>query len=294
MRNLTIERRKSFVACTGKLKVYIEDPAGELSINGAPCRKLGEVKNGQTATFPIGEESGRLYGIFDKLSRDYCNDFYNIPAGTEDISVAGQCKFNPAAGNAFRFDGSDNTEEGMSHHKRSNRKGLIFLFAFVIVGTIVGFFVGRGLANHFSGADDPASAQPKTFSSQGMQITLNEDFSKDVLDSFTACYSSNDAAVLALKEEFTLMAGLENYTLEQYGQLVLQTNGMTDFQLQTQDGITFFEYESETDQGTFYYLSTLHKGPDAFWMVQFACDVADADDYVPYFLEWAKSISFAA
>ena len=143
-------------------------------------------------------------------------------------------------------------------------------------------------------ADDPADAEPKTFTAEGMSITLNENFSKDAVDMFTACYSSGETAVLALKESFSLMDGLENYTLEQYGQLVLQTNGMTDFQLQTQDGITFFEYESETDQGTFYYLSTLHKGPDAFWMVQFACDVADADDYLPYFLQWAKSISFAA
>ena len=48
MRNLTIVRRKSFVACLAKMKVYIEDPASnELVINKIPCRKLGELKNGE-------------------------------------------------------------------------------------------------------------------------------------------------------------------------------------------------------------------------------------------------------
>ena len=42
MRTLTIERKKSFVGCIAALKVYIEDPlAGELTINGVRCRKLG-------------------------------------------------------------------------------------------------------------------------------------------------------------------------------------------------------------------------------------------------------------
>jgi hypothetical protein len=294
VRNLTIQRRKSFVACTGKLKVYIEDPAGDLTINGAPCRKLGEVKNGQTATFPIDENGGRLYAIFDKLSRDYCNDFYTVPAGAEDISVAGQCKFNPASGNAFRFDGSDNTEEGMAHHKRGNRKGLIFLIVALLIGGIFGKFVGGWIGGAL--VRDKDNAEPKTFTAEGMSITLNENFSKDAVDMFTACYSSGEAAVFALKEPFTLMDGLENYTLEQYGQLVLQTNGMTDFELQTVDGILYFEYEAdnEADKTTYYYFSTLHKATDAFWLVQFACDTKDAEELNPSFIQWAKSVSFSA
>ena len=294
MRNLTIQRRKSFVACTGKLKVYIEDPAGDLTINGTPCRKLGEVKNGQTATFPIDENGGRLYAIFDKLSRDFCNDFYTVPAGAEDISVAGQCKFNPTNGNAFRFDGSDNTEEGMAHHKRGNRKGLIFLIVALLIGGIFGKFVGGWIGGAL--VRDKDNAEPKTFTAEGMSITLNENFSKDAVDMFTACYSSGEAAVFALKEPFTLMDGLENYTLEQYGQLVLQTNGMTDFELQTVDGILYFEYEAdnEADKTTYYYFSTVHKATDAFWLVQLAGDTKDAEELIPSFIQWAKSVSFSA
>ena len=47
MMNLTIKRNKSFVGCLAKLKVWIEDEAGELVIGGVPCRLLGDLKNGE-------------------------------------------------------------------------------------------------------------------------------------------------------------------------------------------------------------------------------------------------------
>ena len=48
MRNLTIHREKTFVGSLVKLKVYIEDTlVNELEINGIPCRKLGDLKNGE-------------------------------------------------------------------------------------------------------------------------------------------------------------------------------------------------------------------------------------------------------
>lgn len=42
MRNLTIERRKRFVASLAKMYVYLEDAeAGDIDINGVRCRKVG-------------------------------------------------------------------------------------------------------------------------------------------------------------------------------------------------------------------------------------------------------------
>ena len=47
MRLLTMKRAKRYVACLVKMKVFIEDPTGDTMINGTPCRKLGELKNGE-------------------------------------------------------------------------------------------------------------------------------------------------------------------------------------------------------------------------------------------------------
>ena len=181
--------------------------------------------------------------------------------------------------------------------KRGRIIGWVVLAVAIIIGSVVGNifggWIGKGL---FSDTGNLASAQPKNFTAPGIQITLNEDFAPEDVGNFTACFSSKDAAVFVLQESFSLLPGSENYTLEEYGQLVLQNNGMTDFELQTVDGIMFFEYEADNEEagGTIYYFVTLHKGIDAFWLVEFACDVDEAEDYLPYFLDWAKSVSFSA
>ena len=46
MRNLTVKREKSFVACLITMRVFAEDREhGETVIDGTPCRRLGELKN---------------------------------------------------------------------------------------------------------------------------------------------------------------------------------------------------------------------------------------------------------
>lgn len=55
MRLLTMKRAKRYVACLVKMKVFIEDPTGDTMINGTPCRKLGELKNGEEKAFEISE-----------------------------------------------------------------------------------------------------------------------------------------------------------------------------------------------------------------------------------------------
>ena len=299
MRNLTIERRKTSAACAAKLKVYMEDPAGDLTIDNIPCRKLGELKNGESGTYTIDDEAAKLFVFYDKLSRDYSNDYYDIPAGTEDIFLSGQSKLNPTNGNAFRFDGSDNTPEQMSYHKRKNRKAFLILIPLLIVGVIAGRFTGKWIGDAIGkgiASSTPDDAKPKTFAAEGMQITLTDDFSKEQFDGFTVCYAAKESAVFTLKESFSLMDGLQDYTLEQYGQLVLQTNSKTDSTLQSGNGFLYFEYEAKNaeDGNTYYYYSTMHKGLDAFWLVQFAAPAEKKDVYKPFFTEWAESVSFSA
>ena len=139
MRNLTIKRTKSFVACLGKMKVYIEDASSnELEINGVSCRKLGTLKNGEEKTFQIGNERAKVFVIADKLSKNYCNEFYELPEGEEDIYLTGKNKFNPASGNPFRFDNNNSEEVIANRNKNSNRGGGVFIIA-IVVGFIAGF-----------------------------------------------------------------------------------------------------------------------------------------------------------
>ncbi len=105
MRELTINRRKTFVGSLMKVKIYIHDPnSNEINIKGYPCRKLGEIKNNSSLTISIDEERHILFAIFDVVSKDYCYDAIEIPEGISNIMISGKNKFSPLQGNPFIFD----------------------------------------------------------------------------------------------------------------------------------------------------------------------------------------------
>jgi len=89
MRNLTIKREKAVAGCAMKVQLYIRDPqAPELEINGVPCRKLGSLKNGEERTFAIENGQTQVVVIADKVSKNFCNEFYTIPEGEEDVFLS--------------------------------------------------------------------------------------------------------------------------------------------------------------------------------------------------------------
>lgn len=103
MRNLTIKRMKSFACCLAKIKIYIEDPtSNEILINNTPCRKIGDLKNGEEKTFQITEQEAKVFVIADKSSKNYCKEYYLLPNGQEDIFLSGKCELDPA--NAFHLE----------------------------------------------------------------------------------------------------------------------------------------------------------------------------------------------
>ena len=112
--------------------------APEFEINGVPCRKLGDIKNGEEKTFEIGNNAMKVFVIADKLSKGYCNEFVNIPEGEEDVSLSGRPRFNLLNGNAFRFDGVTD-EEVLQNRKEGTKKGAPIIIFSVIIGFIVGF-----------------------------------------------------------------------------------------------------------------------------------------------------------
>ena len=287
MRNLTIKREKSFVGSLAKMKVYIEDPtSNEMRINDVPCRKIGDLKNGETKTFQIDEQTLKVYVIVDKLSKNYCNEFYQLPAGQEDVFLSGKNKFNPANGNAFRFDNNEN-EENIANRKRGARKGLLILIVAAIVGAVVGYSITSGL---FSDKTPDA----KDFSFNGMSIRLTDEFVKTDIENYTVAYDSKNVAVFALKEAFTLADGFQDYTLEQYGDLILQNNNLSSSKIEDMEGLIGFEYEftNPDTKDTYKYFSFVYKSNDAFWLVQFATLTENVDEYSSKIIEWAKTISF--
>ena len=287
MRQLTVRREKSFVACLAKDKVYIEDHyAGDTVIGGVPCRKLGDLKNGEVKTFIVGDEAARVYVISDKLSKDFCNDFFILPAGDFPIFLSGKHAYNPVAGNAFRF--NDNAHpEAVANRKRGGRIGIVVL----IVAAIVGFFVG-----FFSNVWED-EAQDKTFTASGMSITLTDAFIDDEMEGFTATWATEDVVVVALEEPFhTLTDVLPNpstASVEEYLRLLIEHNGEGNA-VETVDGLPRYYYDWENVEAgvTYRYFVYAFKSDDAFWMVQIVVDVESLDKYEDDVSRWAHSVTF--
>ena len=284
MRNLTIKRNKSFVACAVTMKVYIEDPdSTELTINGVNCRKLGTLKNGEEKTFPISEQALKVFVIADKLSRNHCSEVMQLPAGTENISLSGKNHYNPTGGNPFYFDGVTDRQT-LENRKYNKNTGIIIMIIAIIAGIISGLSAGMN-----------GPADPKTFTTAGMEITLTDDFRESKLEGFTMCYGSKDMAVYTIKEVFSLVEGFGDYTVEEYGQLLLQANELDGkVQIQSKDDLLFFEYSATSDDGTeYHYLSFFFKASDAFWSIQFAVLEEDAVQLRNTILDYAKSVTFS-
>ncbi len=286
MRNLTITRTKTFVACLVKMKIYIEDHQYcELLINDTPCRKIGELKNGETKTFQIDDSAAKVFVIADKMSRNYCNEFYQLCDGTEDIFLTGKNLYNPANGNAFRFDNNE-TVETVKNRKRGNKKGIIILICSAIVGGIIGFVLSSGLLFN-------SPPQEKTFSSNGMTITLTDEFEEIERDPYDVVFDSSTFAVFALEEKFTDFEG-GNITFEEYTELVLKSNGLEGTQIKINDGLHSFEYEatnSDTNE-TYTYFTYIYETDDSFWLVQFATLSENAEEHRSQITTWAKSVTF--
>lgn len=135
----------------------------------------------------------------------------------------------------------------------------------------------------------------KVFTCEELSIVLNDGYVETQVEGYTACFDSSTVAVFVLKEEFSLMAGFEDYTLEQYADLVLQANSIRNPQRADTDGLTCMKYSYfNTEKNQDYtYLASLYKSDNAFWMVQFVCESEDYPEHEAYFIERAKTVKFS-
>lgn len=149
------------------------------------------------------------------------------------------------------------------------------------------------------GSTNPFDAEAKTFSDEGMQITLTTDFSKESLEGYTVGYAADTALVFALHEtkaEFA-DAGVEDVTLEQYLEFVKQANSdkaPVDGEPIDGNPTLLYDFLNEEQNVTYRYLTVVYETDDGFWLVQFASVKDDFDTYEPSFIEAAKSVSFSA
>ena len=105
MRNIIINRKKSFVGCIGKISIYtIHQLNEDEAIPKEKFHYLGSIKNGSFLKTTISEEEITVVAAYDSLGVFMITDYIVIPKGVIDIVLDGKTKLNPARGNPFIFE----------------------------------------------------------------------------------------------------------------------------------------------------------------------------------------------
>lgn len=125
-------------------------------------------------------------------------------------------------------------------------------------------------------------------------ITLTDSFSQLVLDGYAFCAFKQGVDVYALKEEFSLAEGLKDMSLSEYGQSMIEGNQLdaSVVKVESDEGLTWYEYEVTVEESNFSFLTYLYKTSDAFWVVQFALPQEKRDANLETVRGFAKSVSF--
>ena len=289
MRQLTIRRES---ARTNKRKtdqVYIADPQyGTVPIDNMMCSKLGELRNGEQQTFPIGEGPVRIFVNGGKKPAAKKGDSVWIPAGTEDLFLSGIHSFTLSTNGWFRFV-TDTSPETMKKRKRS----MVLTWAVLLAVAAVSFFLGKFVAQKlFSPGYDYDT--PQVFTSNGLTLTLTREFKVEDSIAYTSGFTSKDAAVFALKEPFSQAPGVEDLTLEEYVDLMREANGKLDCEQKNYNGIPGFEYDftNEEEGKEYHFRIFAYKAEDAFWNVQFVTLKKQFPEFEEKINTWAASARF--
>ena len=135
----------------------------------------------------------------------------------------------------------------------------------------------------------------KTFTKLEMSIELNSSFAEKTIISQTAYYESKNVIVTALREEFSLLEGVENWSLTEYGEACVSANGLTGVSVSLSENgkYSYFVYEKEVNGVKYSYLATCHKTSEAFWLIQFATFSNKYEKEKEQFYKYIDSIQFA-
>lgn len=139
---------------------------------------------------------------------------------------------------------------------------------------------------------DPKTADPKDFTLEELTITLTDAFSDLEVEGATGAFRSRDCSVFLIREGLDRFENGSEMTIADYAERVQENNQM-EVEIKTEGDLTYFERSATTDGQTFNYYSVMYRAPEAFWLLQFACESDDYEVYRPYFVSWAQSVTFA-
>ena len=146
-------------------------------------------------------------------------------------------------------------------------------------------------------------ATPKTFTKDGMSITLTDGFSESTQEGFVAVYNRSNAkldqtgyieTVTVKKDSFDSLSDLNitaDSTLIDYAQAVMEANHLGHLEVRTAyDGeIAYFTFNKHPS--LVHHVATVFKSADAFWLIQFSSGEYGGVDVLYHSLSFAATVT---
>lgn len=278
MRELIVYREACFWGKGKKDTVYIEDwEDGNVILGTTPCRKLGEIGNGETVTFSIGEKLSRVF--VGNIKKAY--DYYELPSGNDSVSVSGGHSFGDPS---FRFHGEleGYAAEERSHLRKGQKlhfwiKSLVLLVVLALVVTVVCNVL----------------ITKKDFTAGEFTITLTEDFTEERVKGFELYATTPEALCCVEFLPFEVSVDPNSIPLKELAAQLIEGYGFEEeVYVKTQGDLVYFEAPNKiagTEFHGYFFPMVTEKG---VWIVQFAVHFPDAVSMREQIFAWAETVTF--
>ena len=132
----------------------------------------------------------------------------------------------------------------------------------------------------------------KTFSKNGFQITLTEEFTELEYENCEACFASITMSVTAWKESKASNEYLQSITRRDYAELLREANAdKNPSPLHVENGLIYFTDTVKDVNGLDNTLAVaVYESSDAFWIVEFGTFTEQYEPYKDTILSYAKTV----
>ena len=136
----------------------------------------------------------------------------------------------------------------------------------------------------------------KEYSSNGVKITLPDNFEQKSEEQFNCYFEGRRAIVSGNKVSYAEFESLgfedvSNSSVLKMTEFMVSFAGKSGAVKSSADErYSYFTYEETVDGNNFYYTTFLFKSEKNVWMFDMFCFKADKDKYAEKFISWADSI----
>lgn len=124
----------------------------------------------------------------------------------------------------------------------------------------------------------------------GLTVFAQEGMEHHKAEGFTGCIGNRSVIILFMADNKE-SNNLTDMELEDYADLLCQTNELSHFKYDTYGNLCTSFYSTDETGMEYYNMITVKETSDSFWVVQMACSAENQAQYARPFSLWASSIT---